>query len=102
MKNLITFNVWHMEDRVPEEVIFNVEFFNAAYMAACLRLSQLYLESWRLTWSAPSSSCAAYTNELDVFSLATAARVMLAKNFQHKYEHGLSIRLHMQFAVLFK
>ncbi|ETP53396.1 hypothetical protein F442_01700 [Phytophthora nicotianae P10297] len=37
MKNLLASTVLHMEDIVPEEVIFNVDFFHAIYLVTCMQ-----------------------------------------------------------------
>lgn len=37
LKNLVSFSVAHVEDMVPEAVIFTVNFFNAMYLATCMR-----------------------------------------------------------------
>ncbi|KAG7383974.1 hypothetical protein PHYPSEUDO_003143 [Phytophthora pseudosyringae] len=37
MKNVLSLAVSHMEDLIPETVIFTVDFFNALYLATCMQ-----------------------------------------------------------------
>lgn len=37
LKNFLSYSVSHMEDLVPETVIFTVDFFNAVYLATCMQ-----------------------------------------------------------------
>ncbi|RLN26451.1 hypothetical protein BBJ28_00008905 [Nothophytophthora sp. Chile5] len=37
MKNLVSLSIGHMEDMMPEAVIFTVDFFNALYIATCMQ-----------------------------------------------------------------
>ncbi|RLN55143.1 hypothetical protein BBJ28_00016394 [Nothophytophthora sp. Chile5] len=37
MKNIVSHTISHMEDMMPEAVIFTVDFFNAVYLASCMQ-----------------------------------------------------------------
>lgn len=37
MKNILSLAVSHMEDLIPETVIFTIDFFNALYLATCMQ-----------------------------------------------------------------
>ncbi|RLN55142.1 hypothetical protein BBJ28_00016391, partial [Nothophytophthora sp. Chile5] len=37
MKNIVSFSMAHMEDMIPESVIFTVDFFNGIYVATCMQ-----------------------------------------------------------------
>ncbi|KAE9250138.1 hypothetical protein PF004_g3067 [Phytophthora fragariae] len=36
-KNIVASSIYYMEDMLPESVIFTVDFFNAVYVATCMR-----------------------------------------------------------------
>ncbi|KAJ8566778.1 hypothetical protein ON010_g6343 [Phytophthora cinnamomi] len=37
IKNIVASSIYYMEDMLPESVIFTVDFFNAVYVATCMR-----------------------------------------------------------------
>lgn len=37
LKNMLTFTLLHKEDMIPEQVIFTVDFFDAFYLAMCMK-----------------------------------------------------------------
>lgn len=37
VKNIVASSIYYMEDMLPESVIFTVDFFNAVYVATCMR-----------------------------------------------------------------